>query len=160
MGAAAGAVFSLSGVSAAGAVCRVGAGIACAIALDEFGSVCRDVFWTRSLSARKYQHWRPLFAWSMREYQRWPCGVGPFGFSKQSSAALRVDEPVIKTSAKKLDARTVLVPRMRPPPHFVQRNANGIQNERGLLEFAIGAAMRCKFGDALSTSVNRLSVVA
>jgi hypothetical protein len=66
MGAAAGAVFSLSGVSAAGAVGRVGAGIPCAIALDEFGSVCRDFFWTGPVSARKYQHWRPLFAWSMR----------------------------------------------------------------------------------------------
>jgi hypothetical protein len=66
MGTAVGAVFSLSGVFAAGAVGCVGAGIACTIALDEFGSVCRDVFWTRPVSARKYQHWRPLFAWSMR----------------------------------------------------------------------------------------------
>jgi hypothetical protein len=66
MGAAAGAVFFLSGVSAAGAVGCVGVDIAGATALDGFGSVCRDVFWTRAVSARKYQHWRPLFAWSMR----------------------------------------------------------------------------------------------
>jgi hypothetical protein len=57
IGAAAGVAFSSGDIFAAGAA---GACIACAIASEEIRSVCREVFW------RKYQHWRPSFAWSMR----------------------------------------------------------------------------------------------
>jgi hypothetical protein len=57
IGAATGAAFSSGDIFVVGA----GACIACAIASDD-SRVCREVFWTRALPVRKYQHWRPLFA--------------------------------------------------------------------------------------------------
>src|SRR5262249_31313554 len=66
IGGTATAAFSSGGTSVTGSG---GAATACAIAPDESRSFCRDVFCARPLSVFRYQHWRPLLAWSMRKNQ-------------------------------------------------------------------------------------------